>query len=58
MKKTYIQPQTESLLTQVESLLTTASPGASGDYDPTKPIESKGDISGNDEDDDWGNVWK
>lgn len=40
-KKEYIAPSIELVLLSGENLMVTASPGVDGDYDPTKPIESK-----------------
>ena len=40
-KKEYIAPSIELVLLSGENLMVTASPGVDGDYDSTKPIDSK-----------------
>ena len=41
-KKTYIKPQTKKVFLAIEQLMLVASPGVGGEYDPHKPIDSKG----------------
>lgn len=41
MKKSYSQPKTLTIPVHNESLMLTASPGASGKYDEKEPIDSK-----------------
>ena len=63
-KKTYIKPQTKKVFLAIEPLMLVASPGVGGEYDPHKPIDSKGaDFFDEDEDEsigqrDNGPVWK
>jgi len=63
-KKTYIKPRTKKVFLTIEHLMLVASPGVGGEYDPHKPIDSKGaDFFDEDEDEsigqrDNGPVWK
>ncbi len=63
-KKTYKKAQTKKVLLAIEPLMLVASPGVGGEYDPHKPIDSKGaDFFDEDEDEsislqDNGTVWK
>ena len=41
-KKTYIKPRTKKVFLAIEQLMLVASPGVGGEYDPHKPIDSKG----------------
>lgn len=41
-KRTYLAPVTKTVHINSENLMLIASPGIDGNYDPTKPIESKG----------------
>ncbi|RKW58575.1 MAG: hypothetical protein D8H98_10720 [Prevotella sp.] len=41
-KKTYIKPRTKKVFLAIEQLMLIASPGVGGEYDPSKPIDSKG----------------
>ncbi|WP_315291197.1 hypothetical protein [Hoylesella loescheii] len=63
-KKTYKKAQTKKVFLAIEPLMLVASPGVGGEYDPHKPIDSKGaDFFDEDEDEsigqqDNGTVWK
>jgi chaperone clpB len=63
-KKTYKKAQTKKVFLAIEPLMLVASPGVGGEYDPHKPIDSKGaDFFDEDEDEsigqrDNGPVWK
>ena len=63
-KKTYKKAQTKKVFLAIEPLMLVASPGGGGEYDPHKPIDSKGaDFFDEDEDEsigqqDNGTVWK
>lgn len=63
-KKTYKKPQAKKVFLAIEPLMLVASPGVGGEYDPHKPIDSKGaDFFDEDEDEsigqrDNGTVWK
>lgn len=41
-KKTYKKPRTKKVFLAIEPLMLVASPGVGGEYDPHKPIDSKG----------------
>ena len=41
-KKTYKKAQTKKVFLAIEQLMLVASPGVGGEYDPHKPIDSKG----------------
>ena len=41
-KKTYKKPQAKKVFLAIEPLMLVASPGVGGEYDPHKPIDSKG----------------
>ena len=41
-KKTYKKAQTKKVFLAIEPLMLVASPGVGGEYDPHKPIDSKG----------------
>ena len=41
-KKTYKKAQTKKVFLAIEQLMLIASPGVGGEYDPSKPIDSKG----------------
>jgi hypothetical protein len=40
-KKTYIKPRTKKVFLAIEQLMLVASPGVGGEFDPSKPIDSK-----------------
>ena len=41
-KKTYNKPRTKKVFLAIEQLMLVASPGVGGEYNPHKPIDSKG----------------
>ena len=63
-KKTYIKPRTKKVFLAIEQLMLVASPGVGGEYDPHKPIDSKGaELFDEDEEEaisqqDIGSVWE
>ena len=63
-KKTYKKAQTKKVFLAIEPLMLVASPGVGGEYDPHKPIDSKGAYFFDEDEDesigqrDNGPVWK